>query len=139
MKKLLVIGMILATVFCANALTYRQVASMNKGGGITTDTANVTYAERIQVLHEMMCARASRGVAQYTRADYTNYTAFDTTQFKFFIDRGTNGELSTRVRSYMSSSSNVDANGPNASDTQLETAYKNTMFALIRLIGTGAL
>jgi hypothetical protein len=139
MKKLLVIGIILATVFCANALTFRQLASMNKGGNTTTDTVNVTYAERVQALHEIMSAKASRGVAQYIRTDYTNYTSFDSLQFKTFYDRGSTSELGNRVRNYMSSSSIVDVNGLNASDAQLETAYKNVMFALIRLIGTGAL
>lgn len=139
MKKLLLIAIVMLSIFGANALTYRQVASMNKGGNITTDTVSVTYAERIQALHEIVSAKASRGVAQYTRTDFTNYTTFTDQQFAIFYDRGSNSELGNRVRNYMSSSSIVDVNGTNATDTQLETAYKNVMFALIRLIGTGAL
>lgn len=139
MKKLLLIGLVLATVFSANALTFRQTASLQKGGNTTTDTVNVSFSERVQAMHIVLSGRASRGVANNTRSDYTNYTQFTDQQFIEFYNRGLNGELQGRVLGIMLGSSNVDNYGAAATDNQLEQSYKNVMFGVIKLIGTGSL
>lgn len=139
MKKVLLIGLVLATVFSANALTFRQTASLQKGGNTTTDTVNVTFSERVQAMHIVLSGRASRGVAQNLRTDYTNYVQFTDQQFIEFYNRGLNGELQGRVLGIMLGSANVDNYGAAATDVQLETSYKNVMFGVIKLIGTGSL
>lgn len=139
MKKLLLIGLVLVSVFAANALTFRQTASLQKGGNTTTDTVNVTFSERVQAMHIVLSGRASRGVAQNLRTDYTNYVQFTDQQFIEFYNRGLNGELQGRVLGIMLGSANVDNYGAAATDAQLEASYKNTMFGVIKLIGTGSL
>lgn len=133
---LIVIG---GMFFSSNALTFRQTASLLKGGNTTTDTVNVTFSERIQAMHIVLCGRASRAIAGYTRADFTNYTQFTDQQFIEFYNRGLNGELQGRVLGIMLGSANVDNYGATATDNQLETSYKNVMFGVIKLIGTGSL
>lgn len=140
-KVLFVLAVVLVSgVFMSsNALSFRQTASLLKGGNTTTDTANVTFAERVQAMHIVLCGRASRGVAQNLRADYTNYTQFTDQQFIEFYNRGMNGELQGRVLGIMMGSYNVDLYGESCTDGQLETSYKNVMFGLVKLIGTGSL
>ena len=140
MKKLLLIGLVLCSVFAANALTLRQSAAYLKGLNPTSaDTATITAQERIMALHVTMCSRASRGIANYTMETYTNYTQFTEPQFNEFIVRGLNSSLQTVVMSQMLASANVQNNGINCTDTQLETAYQNVMFGVIKLIGNGSL
>jgi hypothetical protein len=86
-----------------------------------------------------MCARAARGVNNYNRADYTNYTQFSDAQFLEFYTRGMNNGLQGYVMSQMLGSSNVDTYGTAITDNQLENSYKNVMFGLIKIIGTGSL
>lgn len=139
MKKLLLIGLVLVSVFAVNALTFRQTASLQKGGNTTTDTTTVTFSERVQAMHIVLSGRASRGVASNLRTDYTNYVQFTDQQFIEFYNRGMNGELQGRVLGIMLGSANVDQYGATATDNQLEQSYKNVMFGVIKLIGTGSL
>ena len=138
-KLFLMLVVIGGMIFSANALTFRQTASLMKGGNTTTDTLNVTFAERVQAMHIVLSGRASRGVASNLRTDYANYTQFTDQQFIEFYTRGLNGELQGRVLGIMMGSSNVDNYGATTTDVQLETSYKNVMFGLIKLIGTGSL
>jgi hypothetical protein len=139
MKKILVIGMTLATVFCANALTFRQSAAYYKGLNTTTDTLTITPQERIMAMHMVLCARAARGTSGNSKADYTNNVQFTDAQFVEWYTRGMNSGMQGYVMSQMLGSSNVDTYGVAATDAQLETSYKNVMFGVIKIIGTGSL
>ena len=140
MKKMIFATVVLCMVFGANALTLRQSAAYLKGLNPTSaDTATITPAERIMALHVTMCSRASRGVANYTIEAYTNYTQFTIAQFNEFIVRGLNSGMQTIIMSQMLASANVQNNGISATDAQLETAYQNVMFGVIKLIGNGSL
>lgn len=138
-KMLLMLVVVFGLSLSVNALSFRQTASLMKGGNTTTDTLNVTFSERVQAMHIVLCGRASRGVANNLRTDYTNYTQFTDQQFIEFYNRGLNGELQGRVLGIMLGSANVDTYGATVTDNQLETSYKNVIFGLIKLIGTGSL
>ncbi len=140
MKKLLLIGLVLCCGFAANALTFRQTAACKAGLNPTTaDTATITFVDRIMALHLTMCSRACRDLANYRMTDYTNNSQFTSPQFVEFYTRGLNGSLQNYIVSQMLASSNVQTNGINCTDTQLETSYMNVMFGIIKLIGNGSL
>jgi hypothetical protein len=140
MKKLLLIGIVLVSVFGANALTLRQSAAYIKGlNPTTTDTATITASERIMALHVTMCSRASRDVAGYVMSSYTNNAQFTVEQFREFVVRGLNSSMQSIIMSQMLASSNVQTYGIATIDAQLEASYLNVMFGVIKLIGNGSL
>lgn len=100
MKRLTIaLTLIISFIVTSDALTYRQSASFLKGGNTTTDTVTITPSERIMAMHVIMCARASRGVANFVRASYTSYEQFSDAQFVEFYTRGMNSGLQRSVMS----------------------------------------
>jgi hypothetical protein len=132
MKKLLLIGTVLATIFCANAASYRQFAALDKGlNPVSADTATITYNERIAAMYRIVAGNGLDSIVGARKTDYNNYTIFSDGAFYEFLRRAANGGMVHNMNSLMLGSSNVNNNLNACTDAQLLSSFLNRMWGLI--------
>lgn len=132
MKKLLLIGLVLVSVFAANAASYRQFAALDKGLNPTSaDTATITYNERIAAMYRIIAGNGMDSIAGARKTDYNNYTAFSDGAFQEFLRRAAEGSMVQKMNSLMLGSANVNTNLNACTDVQLLGSFTNRMWGLI--------
>jgi hypothetical protein len=134
MKKLLLIGIVFATVFCANAASYRVNVVYNTQATYTpSDTNNVTPKQRIDMCIKANCVKLSNGTI--TKTNLINGNQISDGQLREWYLRGGVGNLTERLYPYFTFDPNYTS--PNISDAQLDAIFLYVVWPTAVLIGSG--
>lgn len=135
MKKLLLIGVILASVFAVNAASYRVNYVYNTQATYTpSDTNNVTPKQRIDACIRSNCVKITNGTI--TKSALINNSQFTDPQLTEFVLRAGVGSLTERLFWYFT---NDPSYSTTISDAQMDTIFLYVVWPLAKLIGSGSL
>lgn len=135
MKKLLLIGTVLVSVFCANAQSYRMLHAMLKNNN--TDTTVVTIRDRIIICNKALCNEWLAGTIDST--SLTNGNRITRAKMEEYVQRSfSNGGTSDRIADAIGFSSQFKSAGLSITDFSLRNAWLVNVWLIVSRIGEGS-
>ena len=127
--------LLLVSVSVSFGASYRQHVAWIKYNN--NDSTAVTIQERIDQSIKENCAKLLDGTL--AKSALTNYSQFTDNQMIEFAMRAVVGSMYDRLIAHYAKQAQLDANGLNITDTQLDNTFKAVVWSVIKLIGTGVL
>lgn len=137
MKKLLLIGLVLCSVFAANASYRTAVAVRNNPTYTPADTSSVNLYQRVNECVRINCAKIQNG--SITKSQLINNTRFTDLQLTEFATRGSKGNLTDMLWNHFLADPSIGTNNTSVSDATLDNVFLYVVWPIAVLIGNGSL
>jgi hypothetical protein len=137
MKKLLLIGIILVSVFASQASYRTAVVVRNNASYNPSDTAAITLYQRVNECVRINCAKLQNGTI--TKAQLINNNRFTDQQLTEFSIRGSKGNLTDMLWNHFTADPSVGTDNISVSDATLDNVFLYVVWPIALLIGNGSL
>ena len=137
MKKLLLIGFVLVSVFASQASYRTAVVVRNNASYNPSDTAAINLYQRVNECVRINCARIQNGTI--TKAQLINNNRFTDLQLTEFATRGSRGSLTDMLWNHFTADPSVGTDNTSVSDATLDNVFLYVVWPIALLIGNGSL
>jgi hypothetical protein len=137
MKKLLLIGIILVSVFASQASYRTAVVVRNNATYNNSDTAAITLYQRVNECIRVNCAKIQNG--SITKAQLINNNRFTDLQLTEFATRGSKGNLTDMLWNHFLADPSIGTSNTSVSDATLDNVFLYVVWPIALLIGNGSL